>query len=208
MGAERSRLIEAVEVDLAQWVMDSQQRGASSLAQLLKLMGTYGAAALLNSLEHRSHSALIYLGLCVDQYKVSTAHHGVWLGRERRKEGGRKNTLRRRRLVSCLETNIAVNSWSEWWRQWDQDHMRTQTNTLHYLKYMFILFLCLILLPCNYCNMTKLLHFFSHSQTPKYTYFNFISLFSISSPTMEMFNVWVKWINDSSKLLPSTSSQD
>lgn len=56
-----------VQVALAPWVMDTQQRGASSLAEWLKLMGTYGAPAPLNSLEHGSHSALIYSGLCVDQ---------------------------------------------------------------------------------------------------------------------------------------------
>lgn len=44
-GLCRDDLIEVVEVSLAQWVMDAQQRGASSLAQWLKLMGTYGAAA-------------------------------------------------------------------------------------------------------------------------------------------------------------------
>lgn len=44
-GLCRDDLIEVVEVALARWVMDAQQRGASSLAQWLKLMGTYGAAA-------------------------------------------------------------------------------------------------------------------------------------------------------------------
>lgn len=47
-GLCRNDLIEVVEVALAQWVMDTQQRGASSLVQWLKLMGTYGAAAPLN----------------------------------------------------------------------------------------------------------------------------------------------------------------
>lgn len=40
---KRSGLIEVVEVALARWLMDTQQRGASSLVEWLKLMGTYGA---------------------------------------------------------------------------------------------------------------------------------------------------------------------
>lgn len=85
-------LIEVEEEAQAQWVMDIQQRGASSLVKWLKWMGTYGASAPLNSLEHSSHSALIYLGIYVDQEKKS-ACCSLW-GLVKVRGGG---SLRRKR---------------------------------------------------------------------------------------------------------------
>lgn len=129
----RDDLIEVVEVALARWVMDAQQRGASSLAQWLKLMGTYGAAASSGLPGARlSFGAHLFGTLCWSIKGASC----LWWGLAREKKIKHTPGEKKKRLVLLLKTNIASNNSGD-------RKLRGKWQLLH-LCWAFFLAVCLV----------------------------------------------------------------